>query len=166
MVINSLLVNQVFHIWGLAQGIWFGWSCKVTWIQTSGELLKCHNLQHGGWLGIMFNYFIIVNFSSKFHFSFKNSFSKYGELSYPFLRVRGLDLPSQLQLISISISHSYLVPSILLLANLHDRFPCWSEIISLSDKCLQTIVHAFITGWVSRLGVLTIITMDRGKQLE
>ena len=47
-----------------------------------------------------------------------------------------------------------------------DRFSCWPEVISLMDIQAQTIVDAFLSGWVSRFGICSTITTDRGAQFE
>ena len=47
-----------------------------------------------------------------------------------------------------------------------DCFTKWPEAIPISDITTPTIAQAFITFWISRFGVLTTITTDRGAQFE
>ena len=47
-----------------------------------------------------------------------------------------------------------------------DRFSRWPEVVPLADIQAQTITDAFISGWVSRYGVCSTVTTDRGSQFE
>ena len=57
----------------------------------------------------------------------------------------------------ISQGHKYLLTII-------DRTTRWPEVIPLSNISADTCAQAFITGWVSRFGIPTDITVDRGTQ--
>ena len=47
-----------------------------------------------------------------------------------------------------------------------DRFSRWPEVGPLADIQAQTITDAFLSGWVSRYGVCSTVTIDRGSQFE
>ena len=47
-----------------------------------------------------------------------------------------------------------------------DRFSRWPEVIPLMNIQAQTIVDAFLSGWVSRFGICSTVTTDRGARFE
>ena len=47
-----------------------------------------------------------------------------------------------------------------------DRFSRWPDVIPLMDIQAQTIVDAFLSGWVSRFGICSTVTTYRGAQFQ
>ena len=47
-----------------------------------------------------------------------------------------------------------------------DRFTWWPEVIPLTDITAEMVGRAFTSGWVSRFGVLSTVSTDRGRQFK
>ena len=47
-----------------------------------------------------------------------------------------------------------------------DRFTRWPEVVPIRDSSASTVAAAFVSVWVSRFGVPSTLTSDRGSQFE
>ena len=47
-----------------------------------------------------------------------------------------------------------------------DRFTRWPEAILIFNASAESVAQAFMTTWISRFGIPSTVTTDRGKQFE
>uniref|UniRef100_A0A5S6QRQ4 Integrase catalytic domain-containing protein n=1 Tax=Trichuris muris TaxID=70415 RepID=A0A5S6QRQ4_TRIMR len=47
-----------------------------------------------------------------------------------------------------------------------DRFTRWPEVIPIANVSAETVCRAFVSAWVQRFGVPTVVTTDQGKQFQ
>ncbi|KRY23942.1 Transposon Tf2-6 polyprotein [Trichinella patagoniensis] len=47
-----------------------------------------------------------------------------------------------------------------------DRFTRWPEVVPLTNTSTDTVCRAFLSTWVARFGILTIVTTDQGRQFQ
>ncbi|KRZ82122.1 Transposon Tf2-6 polyprotein [Trichinella sp. T8] len=47
-----------------------------------------------------------------------------------------------------------------------DRFTRWPEVVPLTNTSTDTVCRAFLSTWVARFGIPTIVTTDQGRQFQ